>query len=684
MGERREHSPFPGIQQTIWQSSLRGMEQPVRSFKSFIRTAPPHPGPNSQKPLPAVPVSREQANKLICPPSPTRASFQNCSINSWKTPAAWDEPGTPEQEIQTSPSTTIRTYAPLIPEPSPGPYDSEEPSPWPIPSKSPRQSYLERISEQDDHMPSSSPRNASHEAPLHRPLSEAEHNLLGATPDLNTLAAQPTFRLAPSSSPPDKTSRADINQEAFSSLGIQSHEDIQSVNEHSLDQPEASDEHGPTLLLRGKGLQNLPQESSTLQKMTSDINMDEKLHELSVSQDYHNVLADQYQEAHADAFFSMYGAPENEEPPRSPTAAKFRTQTKHQQLMPRTSSWKKDSSSTSPGGTLSNMNDNGKSLPKRRKRYGKVADWVPFHQSSRTHRHSSLDGDHSESVSRTATPLHNEIHLSNLIPHMKGLRSNLHRTRMADVTIAGRVSPSVPPRPNSPYVSPPLEHPTSLLRLPGGLARVRPSPTPIHMSREAGTLDSPSLPNIPQSTANSRYPEPDIHPVKRRPSSLYSQNSDEPIAPAVPPKRLRSSTNSRHSRQSASNPSSSPTSPLAHGVLFPRIPPPVPRNPHPNSTRASVPPRSIATADDERADSATEDEPNRRGFHILDRARDARQAWKKHHKEAKHEKLKKSIRVIGPTDPTGADSYVKSQSVSKDEDGVHGNRMPGYMDGGFI
>jgi hypothetical protein len=97
-----------------------------------------------------------------------------------------------------------------------------------------------------------------------------------------------------------------------------------------------------------------------------------------------------------------------------------------------------------------------------------------------------------------------------------------------------------------------------------------------------------------------------------------------------------------------------------------------------------VPPRSIATADDERADSATEDEPNRRGFHILDRARDARQAWKKHHKEAKHEKLKKSIRVIGPTDPTGADSYVKSQSVSKDEDGVHGNRMPGYMDGGFI
>jgi hypothetical protein len=400
MGERREHSPFPGIQQTIWQSSLRGMEQPVRSFKSFIRTAPPHPGSNSEKLLPPVPISREQANKSIHPPSPTRASFQTCSINSWKTPVAWDEPGTPEQEIQTSPFPAPRTYAPLIPEPSPGPYDSEEPIPWPIKSISAQQSYLECISEQDDHMPSSSPCNASHEAPLHMPLSEAEPNLLVATPDLNTLAAQPALRLTPSLLPPDNTPRANMNQEALSSPGIQSHEDLQSVNEHSLALPKASDERGPTLLLRGKGLQNLPQESSTLQEMTSDIDMDEKLHELSVSQDYHTVLADQYHEAHADAFDSMYGGPEKEEPSRNPIAATFRPQTKHQQLVPRPSLWRKDPSSTSLEGTFLNMNDNANSLPKRRKRYRKVADWVPFHQSSRTHRHSVLDEDHTESGTR--------------------------------------------------------------------------------------------------------------------------------------------------------------------------------------------------------------------------------------------------------------------------------------------
>jgi hypothetical protein len=94
----------------------------------------------------------------------------------------------------------------------------------------------------------------------------------------------------------------------------------------------------------------------------------------------------------------------------------------------------------------------------------------------------------------------------------------------------------------------------------------------------------------------------------------------------------------------------------------------------------------VAIVDDERADSATEDDSHRRRLHILDRARGARQAWKRQHKDAKHKKLKKSIRVIGPTDPTAGDGYAKGQGASPDEDGMHGNRVPGYMGsaGGFI
>jgi hypothetical protein len=683
MGERRKHSPFPGTQQTIWQSSLRGMEQPVRSFKSFIRTAPPHPGSNSEKPLPPVPVSREQWNRSINPPSPTRASFQSCSTNFWKSPAAWDEPQTTAQEIQISPFFDTRTYAPLIPEPSPGD-DSEETSPWPIKLNSERQSYLKCIIEQDDCTPSWSPGSASHEAPLHRPLSEAERNSRVATPDITTPATETTFKVVPSLLPPENTSRAFRSQETVSSPSVQSHEDLQPVDELGLAQPEISDGFQSTLLLRGKGLQQLPQESSTIQEMAIDIDMEEKLHELSFSQDYHNVLADQYHEAHADAFYSLYGGPEHEGPSRRPVAATIGTQTKRRQLVPRPLSWKKNPSSTSLEGNFPNMNDDANSLPKRTKRYRKVADWMPFHHSSRTHRHTGLDEDHSESVSRSATSFHNEIHLSNLIPHMKGVRSNFHRTGMADTTVAGRISPSSPHRPNSPYVSPRLEHPTPLFRLPGGLTLVRQSPTPTQMSREAGFLDI-SLPlNRPQLTANDPYPGPDINPVKKRLSSLYSQGSDKPVVPAIPPKRIRSSLNSSHSRRSQSHTSSSPTSPRAHEISFPRTPPPVPRNPHPSPIRAPVPPASVATADDEREDSAAEDESDRPGLHILDRARDVRQAWKKHHKDAKHEKLKKSIRVIGPTDSTGADGYAKRQNVSKDVDRVHGTRMPGYMNGGFM
>lgn len=84
--------------------------------------------------------------------------------------------------------------------------------------------------------------------------------------------------------------------------------------------------------------------------------------------------------------------------------------------------------------------------------------------------------------------------------------------------------------------------------------------------------------------------------------------------------------------------------------------------------------------DDERTDSGSEDKSHKKLLHIgiMDMARDARHAWKKHHQDAKHEKLKQSIRVLGPTDPGVTAAYVRRQGKGEGDE----NRMPGFLGGG--
>jgi hypothetical protein len=66
-----------------------------------------------------------------------------------------------------------------------------------------------------------------------------------------------------------------------------------------------------------------------------------------------------------------------------------------------------------------------------------------------------------------------------------------------------------------------------------------------------------------------------------------------------------------------------------------------------------------------------------------------REARRRHEDEARHDKLKKSIRVLGPTDPHVVEGYVKRegrQSVAGNGGAapVEPPRVPGYMTGGFI
>jgi hypothetical protein len=83
-----------------------------------------------------------------------------------------------------------------------------------------------------------------------------------------------------------------------------------------------------------------------------DAEMSEKMQQLSVSQDYREILADQYQTAHAH----------DGDSPQSNNGA----------LFPPPLSWKKDST-----GSLPNTSQPTRELDSR-KRYRNMTNWVPF------------------------------------------------------------------------------------------------------------------------------------------------------------------------------------------------------------------------------------------------------------------------------------------------------------------
>ena len=55
---------------------------------------------------------------------------------------------------------------------------------------------------------------------------------------------------------------------------------------------------------------------------------------------------------------------------------------------------------------------------------------------------------------------------------------------------------------------------------------------------------------------------------------------------------------------------------------------------------------------------------------MMGKARDAREAWKRRQRNARHERLKQSIRVLGPMDLNAAEGRAEGEV-----------RMPGYMGG---
>ena len=68
------------------------------------------------------------------------------------------------------------------------------------------------------------------------------------------------------------------------------------------------------------------------------------------------------------------------------------------------------------------------------------------------------------------------------------------------------------------------------------------------------------------------------------------------------------------------------------------------------------------------------------GRSIMNKARGMRDAWRRHQREVKHDKLKQSIRILGPTDPTAAvTDYVKHERGRSGGEREELGMRPGYM-----
>jgi hypothetical protein len=141
---------------------------PVQTLKSFMRTVPPNPGAENDKPLPPAPKRSQTLSPLL--PSPS----VNLAESAWRAPTEWDNPSPPSQ-IPTTSIFTVHSYSPLIPEPSPGLSSMQtESNAWPFETSMPQHPRLDPIRERSKSRPSTPPRNPLRPSPLHTQTIESD------------------------------------------------------------------------------------------------------------------------------------------------------------------------------------------------------------------------------------------------------------------------------------------------------------------------------------------------------------------------------------------------------------------------------------------------------------------------------------------------------------------------------
>lgn len=691
MHDRRAQIPSPIKQHILWSTSLKGMERPVRSFKSFIRTAPTRLDIEKQKPLPPTPASpgsplTDDSSSTTVPTSPDGSP----SLTSWKPPTEWewDNPSPPCQPIKTTSLFPARTYSPLIPEPSPAlpdmqSFDSPRSSAFDFP-RSPR---LQTIDESLSNKPAPPPRNPSRlsffrsasdesdpESMTRQTISRSESSSslneeYGSCLDLSaelqlhtavTRASESNYRSS------DPAARA----KAFASLGIGSARNTKNGWEGRIDEVYSSQaEPDVPRNLSGRGSLLNPSDIDAVIR-SNDIDsavLKTKFQQLSVSQDYHNVLTTQYHDHQTQSSKRPSNRSSHMKLLRPNKTTQMKPAEQDSTLVPQPLAWRKGSDKSS----LGVLEPAGVSTAKGRGMHKRLASLVTLPYTHAGNRRYRLEVPQPRAAGRAPGPKVKQtpeaknglvskgtLQFPHFSAHHKGVKyyKQLTRATSSTETTKAMVQHS------SPHSSPRSQRSVPIMRLPGGLMLVRQSPPE--------TLNGDHIPDHKQRSGLQNPAKVLTDDLGPRPSGDYDTETvtNERLHNSIlAPSRPHSSESSRQD------------SILAQELARPRTPPPIPlRRPRiPQPLPSSLPPYPSSK---ELAESYTipiVQEEQKSSF--LNKAKEVRHAWRNHQREIKHDRIKQSIRVLGPTESTDL-SKIAVRTNTGATDGViaHG-RVPGYL-----
>ncbi|KAF2118569.1 hypothetical protein BDV96DRAFT_643811 [Lophiotrema nucula] len=687
----RDHLRSPFKEANKSSTSLEGMEKPVRSFKSFIKTVPPNPSISNNKPLPPPPPTNDEPS----PPSSTSPSspHRTASVNSWIAPAEWisgSPSASPKQQdtfhVPTVP--TGRTYSPLLPDPSPDLSDKHMEVRFSTLSQTGPSSQTARL------LPIYERLNQDLGPPLEPPRSPLP--LLPkspGTPREGSVPARPRpgdrpprmipskqkqlfgeYRTtSPATSTHSQVSNASTKEKAYASLGIGSPREQGRTWDESVSSSQSAVAPERVQPSRqhpnARGMQPLTRGSPLADDDWEGADMDDKMRQLSFSQDYHDLLAEQYHEMSVRPEEVLRSGPYQEKSDHVTLSTKKQHFSHDHELAPPPLSWRKSSNESTSRSASRNdefpptQGKDSSGGQKRHIRASMIRSWVPKRLGVAPH-NPSAKGDakdapvlkkHKENLGKRIHGIRrnaasNEyLQFSNFFPHSAPSMSR-KKEDLGAITAKPK---------ESSMTAAVAESTRKMLRLPGGLAIVKTSPSTV-----AYALSEPSSPTAEHSIPSER-------PSTCQPSDSVSTSANC-TSPASNQEDLRSSYTS--SEQSGAHPPTVPKRdslildlPNATGATH-AMPSPLPQTPtslhpslqNPPNKRGSWQPY-IVEEDDEQHKTAS----------FLEKAMEAR---RKHSHEARKEKLKKSIRVLGPTDPGVVAGYVRQEVVGGDN-----KRLPGYL-----
>lgn len=654
-------SPSPDRQSMLYPSHLHGMERPIRSFKSFIRVTPRAP----DKPLPSVPA------RPPLPHHPSSSSIitvgtRSTGLSLWEPPADWENgESTPSQSTT---AFVLRQYTPLLPEP---PEDiaamQADPLLWQQSIGFP-QTPLDPIHERAATTPVIPPRNPSRPSLSLSTPSSIRKGSKGTLPSTSSRYSTNTDNDRPSWEPCyglDLLSPLDLvsalsdttmKHNAFNSLGLglPPDEGIAWGGSHQRSHLAQTDDNSHAAIQGDKltAFREASYAANDSPVSAEETEISDEMRTLSFAEDYRDVLV--------NWSFDDHDEPESE-PSVSPP--------KDQELTPQPLAWNKR------GGTPPADLSQRSSMPPttssvRYKSIRKMSSWMNHRlrkQSQIAVKQRSLS-DPGVFPNARLPEFEVDEHVkhddgfANLLQHGKDLlpRRLLRKESGSKTPVVISLPQSQQfeqtPQETSVHTAP-FTMATPVFRLPGGLAVVRKSPLSTPRPQTAG--GSPSSPFSELSWPDFPVSSPLRRGVPRR-SSCHSSTSKRwsSYSFATMKHKFSSPLGSPLVMRSFSYSTTSLATPQPQDGLSSSYSLPQPRRrSHNVGSPLTAPPSSGFNVADERSEEIFGHSASR--LNLVEKAKNARDAWKRQQKDAKNEKIKRNIKLIGSADAKDVAGYIR-------------------------